>query len=425
MILGKHMSLFVWAVVMFGVSPVLGATNFGTRAGSSADLTGMPATRERANINYEKYETRTTTRTYDSNDAANIYYTQPAGRSAIYRQYDNVGNGTVTTVRTTRAETVRTEMKRKYYLAHPFYQPLQGKVGSVTDFYYNTTGYDFDITQTWPIENTIGADPWFLDGASGSWKTKTFSIKEDLSYGITDRFAIIGMLRYDASNKYEMPITVYGDTQTATMKDNGLNAYGVGLRWRFVDDADWIATGTAQYQRHNDIINYFALDLQAGYKVARSTIYGLGRVWYGILDDGNSYGDGIVSASAEDGTALTYIPYKENSDSVVFVEGGVGVFSVLDEDWTLNLEGIFGHYDWHQQLSFKAAIGWQPNDWFALNLYGKVAAYDTADGKTKNLWWQEVNADTGVNLPTPTNIGTVKMDGYSDYTVGIQAIFEF
>lgn len=63
-----QLSLLVLAT-MLAASPVLGATNSGTRAASSADLTGMPAVRERTQVNYEKYETRTSTKTYDQQDA--------------------------------------------------------------------------------------------------------------------------------------------------------------------------------------------------------------------------------------------------------------------------------------------------------------------------------------------------------------------
>ena len=47
----KHVSLFMLGVALFGISPVWAATNFGTRAGSSADLTGQPAVRERTQVN--------------------------------------------------------------------------------------------------------------------------------------------------------------------------------------------------------------------------------------------------------------------------------------------------------------------------------------------------------------------------------------
>ena len=128
------MSLFAVAAALISAVPAMADTNLGTRAASSADLTGMPAVRERTNVNYEKYETRTSTRTYDAADAKNIYYTQPANRSALYKQY--AGGDSSATVRTTRAETYRSELKRKYYLAHPFFQPLAGDFGSVTDLSY-------------------------------------------------------------------------------------------------------------------------------------------------------------------------------------------------------------------------------------------------------------------------------------------------
>ena len=54
----KHqMSLFVGAIALLGLNPAVAATNYGTRAASSADLSGMPAERARTNVNYEKYET--------------------------------------------------------------------------------------------------------------------------------------------------------------------------------------------------------------------------------------------------------------------------------------------------------------------------------------------------------------------------------
>ena len=409
----KTVSLFILAIAAIGTAPAFAATNVGARAGSSADLTGLPATRERANVDYTMYETRTTTTTYTEDDAAPLYYTQPAARSAIYKSYQTPA-GTTTTVRQTRAETTRREVKRKYYLAHPFYQPLQGKIGSVTDFAYASNGFDFNINQTY----TDTGDQLTLNGRDGSWKNTMFSVKEDLSFGITDTFAIVGMLRYDITNKNKFEIS----GEPASDKDNGLNVYGIGLRWRMVDTADWIATITPQYQRYNDTINFAIMDAQVGYKVARTTIYGLGRLWYGFFDE-NSYGAGMSFSTPADGTAFAYIPYKEDTDHMLYIEGGAGVFSVLDEDWTLNLEGTFGHYDWHNQFALKGAIGWQPNDWFALNLYGRVSLYDSADNKTKNLWWQESTYDTGISAFT--NIGTVKMDNSTDYSVGIQAIFEF
>ena len=115
----------------------------------------------------------------------------------------------------------------------------------------------------------------------------------------------------------------------------------------------------------------------------------------------------------------------------MYLEAGLGVFSVLNEDWTLNVEGLFGNYDWHNQASIKGAIGWQPNDWFALNLYVKTAFYDSANDKDLDLYWMEPSiqaqaADgTEFYLDHLTQIGTVKLDNYAETSIGVQAIFQF
>lgn len=412
----KQMSLFIWAVALFGMSPVLAATNSGTRAASSVDLTGAPATRTRTNVNYQKYETRTSSKTYDSKDAKNLYYTQPSNRSALYKQYDNSRKGTTVenkNVRTTRAETYRSQLKRKYYLAHPFFQPLKGKFGSVTDIAYTMNSYDFTVNQT-------VADPTngllALNGVKGKWNTNQISVKEDFSYGITDRIAIIGMLRYDVS-EYKFDWKDFPDDK---MDDNGLNLYGLGAQWRFLDNDKWIATLSGYFQHQKDIANSFILDLKGGYKVSSSTIYGLVRGWY-VDFDGNSYGNGVEGTDADGNYAAMYIPYAVDTSSAFYVEGGLGVFSVLDEDWTLNVEALFGTYDWHNQASLKAAIGWQPNDWVALNLYAKAAVYDSADGKNLDLYWSEPS----VGFNGLTYIGTTDLDKYSEMSFGLQAIFTF
>lgn len=406
----KHLSLFAAVAVLFGATPVMAATNSGTRAASSADLTGAPAVRERTQVNYEKYTTRTSTKTYDQADAANIYYTTPAKRSELYKQYD-AGNGTAT-VRTTRAETYRTELRRKYYLAHPFFQPTKGKFGSVTDLSYNSNSYDLALT---PAEGVALSDP------NGKWDMSQFSIKEDFSYGITDRLAVLAMARFDMSDyKFDWALP---QTPDDTMDDNGINLLGLGLQWRFVDTTDWIATASAYYQYQQDVSNNIVLDLKAGYKISSSTIYGLVRGWY-LNFDGNSYGNGVTGKTAEGEDATFYLAYNTDADNTFYVEGGVGVFSVLDEDWTLNVEAILGNYDWHNQASLKAAIGWQPNDWFALNLYGRMAVWDSANGKDLSFWQTDTNPDSP-DYTQLIRMGEANLDNYSDFSVGLQAIFMF
>ena len=49
----RKLSLF--AVLATVAMPAVADTNWGTRAGSSADLSSAPATRTRERVNYEKY----------------------------------------------------------------------------------------------------------------------------------------------------------------------------------------------------------------------------------------------------------------------------------------------------------------------------------------------------------------------------------
>lgn len=427
----KSLSVFVGLLVAFGAVSADAATNWGTRAGSSADLSGAPATRTREKINYEKYQTRTLTKTYESKDAGDLYYTKPQNRSALYKQYEGANSSsarvTKTTQRTTRSEQVVNKMRRKYFLAHPFYQPLGGMFGSHTDLSYNNSSYDFTISQTVPVLDINGVVGTVWNGIGGKWDTTGFSIKEDFSYGITDRVAILGMLQYDMNEyKFEWDDGSPDDK----MDDDGLNLYGLGAQWRFVDTDEWIATASAYFQHQKDISNNFLIELKGGYKVSKSTIYGLARGWYVDLDS-NSYGNGVSGENALGGISTMYIPYQVGDSSVMYLEAGLGVFSVLNEDWTLNVEAIFGDYDWHNQGSIKGAIGWQPNDLFALNLYAKVAFYDSADGKELDFYWKEPGgqyqgADGNLyNMTDFTKLGTVELDNYAETKIGLQVMFQF
>ena len=88
----KISSLVVGALVAVGAVNANAETNWGTRAGSSADLSGAPATRTRENVNYEKYQTRTLTKTYEAKDAGDLYYAKPANRSDLYKNYQGANS---------------------------------------------------------------------------------------------------------------------------------------------------------------------------------------------------------------------------------------------------------------------------------------------------------------------------------------------
>lgn len=391
-----YLPVFAVAAAIVSVASSDAATGYSSRYGAT----------NANNNNYQRYETRSTTRTYSNTGARNgsgsSYYTttqQPSNRGQMYQTYNRGQTTSTRTVRTT--ETVQTKVKRKYYLAHPFFQPTEGMFGSVTDLSYTMASYDIDFLPTGTMSDT-----------HAKWKMNQFAIKEDFSYGITDRIGVLAMGRYDIS-KYKFDWSSAPDDK---MDENGLNLYGLGLQFRFADNAEWIATASAYYQRQQDIANEFALDLRVGYKVSKSTIYGIARGWLVNFDD-EYYGNGTIGENEGGTVESLFIAYDEDVKNTFFGELGLGVFSVLHEDWTLNLEAMFGHYDWHNQASIKGAVGWQPNDWFALNLYAKTSFYDTADGKTLNFYGTE----SGVWHA----MGKAKLDKYHEMSFGGQVIFYF
>lgn len=404
------------------VLSVLGSAYGATRAASSIELDTMPARRVYSNVDYNKYPVRSKTANYAVKDARDIYYSQPSSRSALYKQYDT---SKTTNVRTTRSETLRTEMKRKYFLAHPFFQPLQYKFGSITDLSYVHNGYDMAFHGA----GDIYADPAHADddllslnGQSGKWKADGFAIKEDLSFGITDRVALMGMLHYNSvKDKYD-----WDSGASNSVKRNELDLWGLGVQTRFADTEKWIGMGSFYFENQKDIAKNFVLELKMGYKVSHSTIYGIGRGW--LVDfDGNAYGNGTSGIDDNGYASELFLAYKKDVSNAFYGELGFGDFSVLDEDWTLNVEALFGYYDWHNQFSLKGAFGWQPNDWFALNLYGKFALYDSAKGKDVDVFfWRDGTYNSqGVALQGLSQMGTAHLTNYSEYSVGLQAMFMF
>ena len=184
------------------------------------------------------------------------------------------------------------------------------------------------------------------------------------------------------------------------------------------------------FQHQKDTANTFIGELKVGYKVDRTTIYGLGRGGYSYLTDGDIYGSYV-----EDSGDYMMLSYKTDVKDVVYVEGGLGMFAVLNKYFTLNGELLYGYYDWHDQLSIKGALGIQPGDMFALNIYGSMAVYDSAKNKTNKYMSYDVNPTAypvdADNTPVYTNsqalytTGDYRIKDYNEWKVGVQAILYF
>ena len=378
---------------------------------------------------------------YKNSIQNNFYYNQPTARTNSYsstqRQarsaryqpeyYDNTDRR-VTVVDDSYEErsykrTTKTSQIRKYFLAHPFFQPLKGRFGSVTDLSYGKSDFKFDIlngavtevdTVTDPLNPAVvGTTPVTAVNLSGKAETTQLLVKEDFSFGLSDTLAIIGMAQYD---KTKVTFKDWSDGSASnSLSDSGLNLFGIGLQSRFVDNNEWIAMASGYYQHQKDTANIFLGELKVGYKIDRTTVYGLGRVWYANLIKGDMYG-----AYVKENNDWLMLTYKTDVKDIIYAEGGLGIFSVLSKDFTLNGEVVYGYYDWHNQLNVKGAIGWQPGDSFALNLYASTSLYDSAKDQTKKYLEYQTNS-TGYYLTE----GQYKIKDYNEWKVGAQVIFYF
>ena len=347
---------------------------------------------------------------YNDNHRYARHGAKGASRSGMYNNIDNdyqrVEAEPVSKQTYTKGDTYKKSAMRKYFIANPFYQPLKGQFGSVTTGEYLEGTYKF--------------------GKNVDRKLTELSIKEDLSYGLTDRLALQGMVKYNSDKLVWKDIVDGGKDE---YKNSELNLYGLGIQGRIIDTDEWISTLAGYYEHQKHGVDYFIVDFKAGYKVASSTIYGLLRGW-AVNMEGDVYGDYMENTELTNDWSL--LMYGESDDTLYMGEIGLGVWTVLAEDWTLNVEGVYGAYDWHNQFSIKGAFGWQPNDYFALNLYAKTSLYDSADGKDMHLllgslplndesWTNAWNTD----WDGTRGHGLVELEKYREWSVGLQVMFQF
>ena len=438
-------------LALFAVMPAFAEDGYGYRYSAPCDDCGVEATQTIKKNSYKKAGKRKSG--YNNVINNNFYYIQPAAQQPV--QARPVKHNYYTPKvepEYEEPEYVEVEKKytkktysskaRKYFLAHPFFQPEKGRFGSVTDLGFAHNSFKFDmIDGTVHNMDTTSAtytDPnnplYGYSSLSGKAETKQLLLKEDISYGITDNLAVIGMVQYD---KTDVALKDFSDRTDPTWSvpdkkssDSGLNLFGLGLQYRFVDNPEWIAMGTAYFQHQKDTANTLVGEVKAGYKIDRTTVYGLGRLGYATLTDGHIYGVGVKY----DTNNLLMLSYKSDVDDAMYAEIGAGVFSVLNKYTTLNGEMIYGYYDWHNQLNIKGAIGFQPNDMFALNLYAMTSLYDSANNKTLKYFSHEFNPTDFPkmgNTPmfTDSNYlyteGDYKLKDYREWKIGVQAILYF
>ena len=324
--------------------------------------------------------------------------------------------------------------ERKYFLAHPFFQPLKGRFGSVTDIamahssmdfdLLNGVVYDLDPSSASYYPNTLTPFDQGTINVAGKANSDQFLVKQDFSFGLTDEVAVVAMGQYD-STKWKLKDWSNGEAEV-TSSDSGVNVFGFGLQTRFLDVSDAIGMFTVQYESQRNTADSVLADLKLGYKFDRTTLYLVGRGGYSWLKEKNSsYGFYMDDVTGN----WFMLTYKRDVSDLFYAEGGLGVFSVLNKYFTVNAEAYFGNYDWHNQLTAKAAFGIQPFDSFALNLYASGVLYDSGEGKIKEFLNYDKNPVDASGVPLATNltytVGDYKIKNYSEYKFGAQIILHF
>ena len=377
---------------------------------------------------YKKTSTKGKKAGYSNIITNNFYYTQPVQQRAPKSVYDYESN---------RSSVYKKSQERKFFLAHPFFQPLKGRFGSVTDVSYARNNFNFDMLNgtVYNIDPNSTSFGGSISGVlnpvlSGKAETGQFAVKEDISYGLTDSLALVLMAQYDST---KIKFGGWSDgTPSDSKSESDLNLFGAGLQNRFVDTNEWIVMGEAFFEHQKDAANTFMGALKAGHKINRTTLYGLGRVSYSVLTKGDTYGIYIDNPT----TDYLMLSYKTNVKHILQLEGGVGAFSVLSKYFTFNGELVYGQYDWHNQLNVKGVLGWQPGDSFALNLYASTCLYDSAKGKVRQYMNYDVNPtdyptdiSTSSKVFTDSNVlytvGDYKIKDYNEWKIGVQGILYF
>ena len=444
------MKKYMLVLVMLGIMPVVGVHGYEY----TNNTTQYTVTRPSRTGAYKKTSTVRRTGGYHNTINNNFYYggqpmQMPMQKPAV-APVNNYDEGYVAYQKPVEQKRVvretkpaRSSQERKYFLAHPFFQPLKGRFGSVTDISYAKNTFKFDILNASFLDIDTGSSTYgnktpktpLTYSLSGKADISQFLVKEDLSFGLSDTLALMVMAQYDKSKVW------FGDWKTnnptpdnlaaASISDSGLNIFGIGLQNRFVDNDEWIAMMSGFFQHQKDTANTFIFDAKVGYKVDRTTLYGLARLGYSNLTNGDIYG-ALVSNKSGDWMMLSY---KQDVKDVVYLEGGVGAFSVLNKYTYLGGELIYGHYDWHNQLNLKGTIGIQPRDSFALSLYGSLSLYDSSKGKTKQYMQYDIDPaipsggyPTGPIVATSKLLyttGDYKIKSYNEWKIGVQAVLYF
>ncbi|MCL2369056.1 MAG: hypothetical protein FWC83_00065 [Alphaproteobacteria bacterium] len=441
------MNRFKVGISMFALMAVVGtahATTFNQnvvahgghgRAGDgfhgASTIIGTPGVRVVNNINIGEFETRGTTAPIVVEQGPSMFYMTPENRARM--EEGARGQGVPPTVQRDsvqqRQATQRSARTAAHSgdmpLAHPFWQPAAGRLGAITNIGYSQTTFDWRI----PSVNSafLGTTPdtmQWVHGDHGSWDSSQIFIRQDIMFGLTDELTLIGNIKFGMNESaldidLTAPRTSPWPNRHNRNSNSAVDHIGIGVRYRFMDTGDMIGNITAMYH-WNDGTNAIMAEGRIGKIFSGATVYGLARVW-GIMWEHGNYGMSIT----ENGNTA-FIAFNEDADFVINAEFGVGAFMPLTKEISLGTELLFGHYDWHDQVSISANIAYQVSPSFALSLYGRASIWNNAD--SANMWGWTSGPPPYATNPGVSSFGRVghtDISSYQDLSFGIRAMFYF
>jgi len=378
----------------------------------ASTVIGAPGVRVVNNINIGEFETRSTTAPIFVEQGPSMFYMTPDRRDEMAmgtRTSNNyAGSLHAHTNNQNREIFTRTNATAsnasQMHLSNPFWQPAANGFATITDIGFSSTTFD------WRIPTLNAGVGGFIAGERGDWTANQTFIKQDVQFGITDDITILGTIKYDW-NRQEMYFNRFGGSTSA--RNNEVGQMGIGVRWRFIDNNDYIGNVTAFYQ-WNDNISAFGVDGRFGQKFGDLVVYGLGRLWAINWDAPVGYG-----AFVSGGGNAYYIVMNGDPGTTITAEVGVGAFKPFGDGFSIGGEFIVGHYDWHNRASINATLGYQVSNSLALALYAGASIW--TDVSSKTLPFRAISPSE----PNWVEVGGTKLSNYQDLSIGVRAKFVF
>ena len=301
-----------------------------------------------------------------------------------------------------RTATARSQITREH-ITNPFFQPKTGQVTSLTDVGYMGESISMNVDLGLGTPGVIG--PF-----TGEWNfsNDSFAVSQNVAVGVTDDIAIIGNVRYLISDA-AVPAAMAGSGT-----DSRVDTFGLGARWLFVDNQDWVGYVQGSVQSVTDLANLFSARVQVGYKNDDTVIFVFGQAQY------YDWRVGDIGPTATNGLGqMLYFEVMNNLTGSMHFEAGAGAFMAFNNEWALDATVALADRDWHRQVYGQVRLNYQPWDNAAVSIYGRMALWDNMDNLNDlDIWYSFPAWGPGV-------IGTADIIGSNSIAVGAQLTLLF